>query len=485
MLKKEDIIFLESNGIKKEKVEEQIKKLENNNNFQELSAAATVKNGIYVPEDINTYISLYDRRKDEFDIEKFVPASGAATRMFKRLISFHKEPVLKNLNDGGFYSVKTTFEEIEKFAFFGELKKLNVQISGLDDMADKILYSGLNYAHIPKGLIEFHKYPGETRTAFEEHIIEAFNLFGEQDNIKIHFTISEEFRKGFDAKLKEIEERSGKKTNICFSYQERSTDTVAVYEDGNLVREEDGRLLLRPGGHGSLLQNLNKLDSDFIFVKNIDNVIHGDYLGETIPYKKLLGGILISLIDKISEIFGILTNTPSVGDIKNAVLFLNLKFGAGFTENTTIQELINFINRPVRVCAMVKNTGEPGGGPFWVKDSSGKENLQIVEKAQIDLSDPIQKQIFNDSTHFNPVDMVCYLKNTEGQKFDLNDFVDKNSFFITEKTHSGNIIKVFEHPGLWNGSMSDWLTLFVEVPLVTFNPVKELNDLLRKEHQPK
>ncbi|MDD3741872.1 MAG: DUF4301 family protein, partial [Bacteroidales bacterium] len=273
---------------------------------------------------------------------------------------------------------------------------------------------------------------------------------------------------------------------VDFSVQEKSTDTIAMYDDGSPARDEAGNLLLRPGGHGALIQNLNKIDADIIFIKNIDNLTHGDYLEETIPYKKLLGGLLIDIIEKNQIIYKNISSENYSGHIINAKNYLETELGADFSKTPNLrEEILRFINRPIRVCGMVKNTGEPGGGPFWVLNAYRTISLQIVEKAQIDLSIQDQNEKFMSATHFNPVDLVCYTKSPIGNKFNLNDFVDKNACFISEKTHMGKKIRVIEHPGLWNGAMANWLTVFVEVPLITFNPVKELNDLLRKEHQPK
>jgi hypothetical protein len=485
MLNKENILQLNSIGISESTVLEQFELLKKNDSFITISGAATPENGITKVDDIEKYVEIYDSESRNFHISKFVPASGAATRMFKRLIAFYQESNTENLHDGDFYSVKTTFEKNSEFAFFNELKSLSSDNDNMTSIANLILFDGLGYANLPKGLIDFHKYSDHSRTAFEEHIHEAIAMIDKSNPLDIHLTISREFFEKFNKKLMEIQKKEQLNINVSFSFQEPSTNTIAIYHDGSLVKEQDGKLLLRPGGHGALLQNLNKIDSDIVFIKNIDNVVHESFLSLTIKYKKLIGGILIEAIGKISHYYSELNKpNPSPAIIEEAILYLGTTFGARFNENSNIcEQLLKYLNRPIRVCGMVKNTGEPGGGPFWVIDSDGNESLQIVEKAQLDLSKPDQKEHFNNSTHFNPVDLVCYLKDPEGQKFDLNNFVDKEACFISEKTHFGKHIRVLEHPGLWNGAMSNWLTIFVEVPLVTFNPVKELNDLLRKEHQ--
>lgn len=486
MLSKDDVKYLNNLGITEEVALAQIELLKKNDSFLNISAPATPGKGIMIVEKPEKYIGIFDLASDKYKICKFVPASGAATRMFKRLISLHQEPNLKNLNDGGFYSVKSGFEQIENFAFFNNLKSCTSNLENLEDLAEKILYSGLGYAGIPKGLIEFHKYRNESRTAFEEHLYESVEMSKNGSEIDIHLTVSPEHEDAFKKNLSEIKDKTGLNINVSFSFQQKSTDTIALYEDGTLVRDNDGNLMLRPGGHGALLQNLNKLDADIIFVKNIDNLTHGDYLKETIQYKKMLVGILINIAEKISEIYKNITDTESNEIIKQNADYLEKEFGANFSKTDNLKmDVLTFLNRPIRVCGMVQNTGEPGGGPFWVKNSDSSVRLQIVEKAQINLNLKDQQEHFNGATHFNPVDLACYLKNPEGEKFDLNNFVDKNACFVSEKTHQGKNIRVLEHPGLWNGAMANWLTVFVEVPLITFNPVKELNDLLRKEHQPK
>ncbi len=487
MFTNDDINYLKSNGIESNQVKEQFDLLKKNNSYLCITAPATPERGIVKPVNVDSLIAAFDQKKSDYDICKFVPASGAATRMFKRLIGFHNSADLKNLHDGDIHSVNNTFKDISKFAFFEKFNSLNKENLDLRSMASIILYDGLNYSSLPKGLIDFHKYSDNSRTSFEEHLHEALAMSDETKPIDIHLTISREHFESFNNKLNEIQKAKDLKLNVSFSFQESSTNTIAIYSDESLVRDEIGNLLLRPGGHGALLQNLNKIDSDIIFVKNIDNVAHFDFIQDTVDNKKLLGGILIEAIGNVKNHFEILTaDNVSNDDIDKVCQYLISTFGIDFSgSKNIIDDLLNFLNRPIKVCGMVQNTGEPGGGPFWVKNKNGSESLQIVEKAQIDLSQQSQDDIFNQSTHFNPVDLVCYLKNPEGKKFDLNSFVDKNACFISEKTHQGKDIRVLEHPGLWNGAMANWITLFVEVPLSTFNPVKELNDLLKPMHQPK
>ncbi|MBN2777785.1 MAG: DUF4301 family protein [Bacteroidales bacterium] len=485
MLSKEDLSYLKNFGISEETANEQIELLKKTDSFLSIYAPATIENGIKSFDKIDKFLGIFDNSKDEYQICKFVPASGAATRMFKRLISYHQNPNFENLNEGDNYSVKYCFDNINEFAFHQKLKSCNIKIEAGKELAEAILYSCLGYAGIPKGLIEFHNYSEGSRTAFEEHLHEAIAIDPSRKT-DIHLTVSPEFVDDFKTKLKEIQTKTGIILNVSFSVQEKSTDTIALYNDGEIVRDQNENVMLRPGGHGALLQNLNKIDADIVFVKNIDNLTHTDYLDETIAYKKLLGGILIDILDKTKTINKTISGQPTPTEIEYAKSYLETEFGAVFGKTPDIKkEILEYINRPIRVCGMVKNTGEPGGGPFWVQNKNNSTSLQIVEKAQINLNDSTQQQHFNNATHFNPVDMVCYLKDQTGKKIDLNKYVDKNACFISDKTYNGKNIKVLEHPGLWNGAMSDWLTVFVEVPLETFNPVKELNDLLRKMHQPK
>jgi hypothetical protein len=485
MLSTGDLSYLKNIGISEESAKQQIDLLKKTDSFLSISAPATIGNGIKSFEKIDTFLSVFDNKKDDYKLCKFVPASGAATRMFKRLISYHQNPCIENLNEGDNYSVKYCFDNIDKFAFHQKLKTCNSEAEAGKELAEAILYSCLGYAGIPKGLIEFHNYPEGSRTAFEEHLHEAIAIDPSRKT-DIHLTVSPEFVDDFKTKLEEIQTKTGIVLNVSFSVQEKSTDTIALHDDGSIVRDENNNVLLRPGGHGALLQNLNKIDADIVFVKNIDNLTHADYLTETIAYKKLLGGILIDILDKTKTIYKTISGEPTQTQIDSAKTYLETEFGADFGKAGDIKkEILDYINRPIRVCGMVKNTGEPGGGPFWVQNINNTRSLQIVEKAQINLNDPTQLQHFNNATHFNPVDMVCYLKDQAGAKINLNNYVDKDACFISDKTHQGKNIKVLEHPGLWNGAMANWLTVFVEVPLETFNPVKELNDLLRKMHQPK
>jgi len=507
MFNEKDLAQFEAKGITASQVESQLELLKKGFPFLELDAAASVGNGIIAVEedDCRDYIKTWDTYCGSgHRILKFVPASGAASRMFKDLFAFLDAP----------YDTPSTpfekkfFEGLDKFAFYKELDEAcmtneNRSIQELvadgnyKQVVSNLLGSkGLNYGALPKGLLKFHRYNGCSRTPLEEHLVEgAMYASGSDGTVHLHFTVSPEHKELFralaDSNSKGLSRRFGIKYDISFSEQKKSTDTVASDLEGNPFRNEDGSILFRPGGHGALIENLNELDADVVFVKNIDNVVPDHLKTDTVTYKKLLAGILVSVQNRIFEYLRLLDSGKYTAD--------KLKTIADFVRNTLCcrkqglelmpaDELAAWLrsklNRPVRVCGMVRNVGEPGGGPFLAYNSDGTVSLQILESSQIDLADPVKKEMFTKGTHFNPVDLVCGLKGYKGEKFNLPDFVDGNTGFISSKSKNGRELKALELPGLWNGAMSDWNTLFVEVPLTTFNPVKTVNDLLRPQHQP-
>jgi hypothetical protein len=356
---------------------------------------------------------------------------------------------------------------------------------------------GLSYGNLPKGLILFHRYNDSSRTAMEEHLVEGAQYCRDTNgNLNLHFTVSSEHRVGFGKLVERVKEHYEShydvKINISFSEQKSSTDTIAVEMDNTPFRNPDGTLLFRPGGHGALLDNLNDINSDIVFIKNIDNVVPDRLKPQTVRYKKALAGLLLSYKGIIFDYIMKLHNDEYVDDeflhqvldfSKNELCILPPNSLNTNDLKELKRYLIDTLNRPIRVCGMVKNQGEPGGGPFWAKNTDGTTSLQIVESSQIDLNDQSITEIFNQSTHFNPVDLVCYLKDYKGEKFDLLKYRDPLTGFISVKSKDGRNLKAQELPGLWNGGMSNWNTIFVEVPLITFNPVKSVNDLLRDEHQ--
>lgn len=482
-----DLQQFESLGITIDKIQNLLEHFIKGFEFIQLDRPASIDDGIVAlgRKNAQEMIDLYDHHTNHLDIVKFVPASGAASRMFKDLFAYVDNPSEKCISH-------TALKKLDKFAFAEELKSIiSKRVSnytGLSNTAHFILEEdGLNYGHLPKGLIKFHRYEDEARTAFEEHLVEgALYSKGENNKVNIHFTISPIFESKIKAVIAVIQEKYEEKYkvkyNISYSEQEHHTDTLAVDMNNNPFREKNGNILFRPGGHGALIENLNKLDADMIFIKNIDNVVPDRIKDETIRYKKILAGELIHIQEVVTTILKKLDNGSSVSDIEE-VKQLEHELITDLTHKDE-DRLRKFLMRPIRICGMVKNQGEPGGGPFWVKGKNGEDNsLQIVESSQVDANNSTQVNIMKHASHFNPVDLVCWVKDYKGNKFDLTQFVDEETGFISYKSKYGKELKAQELPGLWNGAMADWITLFVEVPLVTFNPVKTMNDLLRDTHQ--
>lgn len=512
---KKDIAQIESKGISIEKIEEQLLLFEEGISPTILVEPATLNNGIKSlnNEIVSYYSNVFESQKNDLEILKFVPASGAATRMFKFLFEFLKNynPLEQSINS---YLNKTRQDEMrlfifgmDKFPFYDQVLS-RMKDEGHDfhnlnfnqkvwHFANTILDENqLNFGNYPKGLLPFHEYKNNVvSTAFEEHLFEIALYTSDNKDAKLHFTISEHFKDSFVQEFQRIEKKVEKKTEtefqIDFSYQQAVSDTIAVNSKNEPFRNHDGSLLFRPSGHGALLSNLNEIDADIIFIKNIDNVVVYKYKEDVATYKKVLAGTLLELQNKIFEYLNQLDSEKvSESLIEEITQFMcteiNVKLTRDYhkyTEKYKVDYIKNILNRPIRICGMVKNEGEPGGGPFWVRDQYGDVSLQIVESAQINDGNSSQKKIFEASTHFNPVDIVCGIKDYKGQKFNLKNFVDKDAAFITNKTKYGEAIKALELPGLWNGSMAFWTTVFVEVPIITFNPVKTVNDLLKLPHQ--
>ncbi len=512
MLSKKDINFLKENDINPRRIEKQIETIKSGKTYLDVDRPATAEDGIYVAskEEIDDYVRRYEEIQPSLKVTKFVPASGAATRMFRRMAHLRDhykgdmDDFLQVTSEKDFYSLKNTFDNLEKFAFYPELfKRFFRRGQSLEKILRKNEYGkvarmllskrGLNYLNIPKALVLFHKYPGHARTAFEEHLVEGKIYCKSKDNVvNIHFTIQGKhqrmFEKRFSYALKHFLKNDDVDFQLGFSEQSEATSSIAINKKGKLVRDKSKLPVLRPGGHGALIYNLNALEADIIFIKNVDNVAPDTIKHETVRYKKFLGGVLYSLRTRVFEILERLDQTPApegdewqeIMDFVENKLYYKCK---STDKSKAIAEIKLFLNRPMRVCGMVQNTSEPGGGPFWVKGKNGRKSLQIVEKNQINLDDEHINDLFEDSTHFNPVDIVCSIKDYKGNKFNLLNYRDEESGLVIEKTWEGKPIKSYEMPGLWNGGMSNWLTVFVEVPLITFNPVKELNDLLRMQHQ--
>lgn len=512
MYSTQDIKQLADLGIATSAIDAQIDDLKKGYPFLKIFGAATLDRGIMKIGDgeITAYVDEWKRYCGNNDahrpagrIVKFVPASGAASRMFKDLYEY------KNAPDSQLPAkeVKCFFDNIESFPFFDTLdgqcqarkhKSVRQLIAGADYRAVlEILLDkeAMAYGHLPKGLLDFHRYADEVRTPCAEHLVEGAMYAADTDKtVNLHFTVSPEhvelFKAHIDKLLGEYQKKLGVKFDVSFSVQKASTDTVAMDADGNIVRNADGSILFRPGGHGALIENLNDIDADIVFVKNIDNVVPDRLKQPTVEYKQLIAGVLVHTQKRIFEYLHRLdAGNVTSAEIDDMLLFANntLCIAPGenelYAQGRYAEYLHTLFNRPLRVCGMVKNEGEPGGGPYLTANADGTVSPQILESSQIDKSNSRAVECMQKAAFFNPVDLVCAVKDYRGNKFDLTAFVDRSTGFISEKSKQGVSMKVLELPGLWNGAMSNWNTIFVEVPLATFNPVKTVNDLLREQHR--
>ncbi len=505
MFSPKDLEQIAKKGISEDQIEKQLAEFKTGFPFLKLEAAASVDKGIMSPSetDIEKYVSEWNRYKEAGkDVVKFVPASGAASRMFKNMFAFL---------DADYDVPKTDFEKlffdsIEKFAFYDALNEVCKKNEGkgvkelIGDknfkavVANMLEAKGLNYGQLPKGLLLFHKYEDGARTPLEEHLVEGALYADCNGVVKIHYTVSPEHRALFEQKVSETkgkyEEKYNVRYDISFSEQKPSTDTIAANPDCTPFRNADGSLLFRPGGHGALIENLNEIPADVIFIKNIDNVVPDRLKDPTVKYKQVIAGVLVSLQEKAFEYLRLLDSGKYThSQLEEIIRFLQRDLCCRKTDIKELEdaELVIYLrkklNRPMRVCGVVKNVGEPGGGPFLTYNQDGTISLQILESSQIDKDNAEYMKMFAEGTHFNPVDLVCAVKNYKGEKFNLPEYVDRSTCFISSKSKNGKELKALELPGLWNGAMSDWNTVFVEVPLSTFNPVKTVNDLLREQHQ--
>jgi hypothetical protein len=511
MFRPEDISQINARGSNLETVKQQITNFKTGFPFLRITESASNYHGLIKlsESEIQKYITLFDEKiENGLHVLKFIPASGAASRMFKSLFT-----ALENLQTGAETDqvlkdkeVASFFNQLGQFAFYDDLKELAIKENQVIDKISHqkilemlLLERGLNYGNLPKGLLKFHKYPDGNRTPLEEHFVEgAWYSRNNADIVNLHFTVSPEHQQAFEKCVDEMkpayEKLFGVTYKIDFSQQKTATDTIAVSLDNEPFRNIDRSLLFRPAGHGALLENLNDLEADLVFIKNIDTVVPDQHKKTTIDYKKALAGVLLNLQDQTFYYQKMLKehhpNSLESAFYAEAANFLENVLNITPPNNqyySEKQELHRYFtkkfNRPVRVCGMVQNMGEPGGGPFFAVNSDGSVSLQIVETSQIDLKDQAQLAIAKNATHFNPVDLVCAIRNYSGKKYNLLDFSDPETGFISNKSKDGKELKAQELPGLWNGAMSDWNTLFVEVPASTFSPVKTVSDLLRKEHQ--
>jgi len=510
-----DLKQIKEMGLTPEKVLAQIESFKKGFPFARLNRPCTVGDGIHAlgKTDLERYADTCSEASLSGRAMRFVPASGAASRMFKSLLAVNNryekvtDKEISRENDSDHRAVQEFVRGLKRFAFYDDLRRALARNSmDLERLLEKGEYKpileallttrGLDLANVPKGLIPFHSYPGHNRTAFEEHLVEGAAYTQDRNGrVRLHFTVSPEHERSVRQHIESVRsryEKNGVSLRIEFSNQKASTDTIAVGMDNLPFRDRDAALVFRPGGHGSLLENLCDLSGDILFIKNIDNVLPDRLKEQTVTYKKALGGLLIELQ---KETFAYVQKLAS-GNVDRTLLGEMLGFMKDRLfimipdrlEQKSLEEQVRFIHsrldRPLRVCGMVKNEGEPGGGPFWVEQADGTCSLQIVESSQVDMGSPGQKKILGSSTHFNPVDLVCAVRDYTGEPFDLRRFVDPDTGLISIKSKDGKDLKALEHPGLWNGAMAFWTTVFAEVPLATFSPVKTLNDLLRKEHQP-
>ena len=498
-MKEQDLRQIAQRGISAEQIENQLKQFETGFPFLRLEAAAAVGNGIIAPtdEERRQYVQAWEQYKARGRrVVKFVPASGAASRMFKNMFAFVEAD----------YDVPTTdfekkfFNEIERFAFYDALNEVCKKNEGKDIKgllaagnykavaANMLRPEGLNYGQLPKGLLLFHRYEDGARTPMEEHLVEGALYAASGGEAHVHFTVSHEHMGFFKQKVAEkadvYAKRYGITYDISFSEQKPSTDTIAANADNTPFRNDDGTLLFRPGGHGALIENLNEIDADVIFIKNIDNVVPDRLKAETTEWKQVIAGVLVTLQRQAYDYLRLLDEGASDAQLAEIAQFVQKCLCIDPKGNKVDADYLRRkLNRPMRVCGVVKNVGEPGGGPFLTYNQDGTVSLQILESSQIDTNNEAYMKMFTQGTHFNPVDLVCAVRDYQGRPFNLPDFVDKTTGFISSKSKSGRELKALELPGLWNGAMSNWSTVFVEVPLGTFNPVKTVNDLLREQHQ--
>lgn len=517
MFDERDSAQLEDAGISLEEARRQIRLLDRPPAAILLHRPCTVGDGIQVLDEEQRQAARHQHedacRKGR--LLKVVPASGAASRMFQSLLAARAADGARTEDvrraaaqgDANASALLEFLAGLRKFAFFDQLRETLVRrgrsVEELEahgsfgEILDALLGPhGLDYASRPKGLLEFHRYAAETRTAFEEHLVEATEYVRDATGrCRIHFTVSPEHRSGFTARLQRsratYEKRYGVRFDVDFSLQKRSTDTLAVDEEGRPFRNADGSLLLRPGGHGALIVNLNDLHADLIHIQNIDNVVPDRLRPQTTQWKKILIGHLVGIQERSFALLEELHahEAPPPHLLERSREFARDAFAidvpAEVQRSSGLQRsfLADRLDRPLRVCGVVRNTGEPGGGPFWVRGKNGALTLQIVESAQVDADDATQREVFASATHFNPVSLVCGLRNWRGESFDLREFVDPEAVFIARKSKDGRGLKALERPGLWNGAMAEWNTVFVEIPGINFTPVKTVNDLLRPEHQ--
>lgn len=486
-----DLAQLAAHGLSAAEAESQLARLRRGRSWLRLARPCTLNDGIRILTDDHRP-ALLERFADaamEGRVVRFVPASGAATRMFQPLQAADAPELTLFL------------DEFERFPFADELTAVladrdhhpTAALHGRDLpllLGALLEPAGLDYARQPKGLLPFHRGPDGVRSAFVEHLAESARLVGAGNRARLHFTVSPEHRPRFEEQLKSwrprLEKTFGVSFAVDFSIQDPATDTLSLGPDDAPLRDSDGRLLLRPGGHGALLSNLANVEGDLLLIRNIDNVVPEKRQTDNLLWDRLLGGLLLELVDARRALLDLLRRTPDDPAVRRwATAFLRSELGMTLPGGELdAGQLAVLLDRPLRVCGMVRNSGEPGGGPFWVRGTDGVLSRQIVEAAQVNRDDPQQAAVFAAATHFNPVDVACNLRDSRGYPYDLPAFIDDEAAIVTEKVQNGQPVRVLERPGLWNGGMAGWHTIFVELPETTFNPVKTVFDLLRPAHQP-
>lgn len=506
MLNHNDQALLQKKGVSEQTLEAQLKRFATGFPYLKLAGSATVGHGItrLSPEEETQAVARWKQYlADGGEVMKFVPASGAASRMFKALFSFVDgnddvpapgSPVAELIDHADKLPFAAELDQVTTRLYGKNVAQLIAENRAKDVIAAIIRPEGLNYGQLPKALLTFHKYSDGVRTSLEEQLVEGSQTAATDGKVKLHFTVSADHRKLFEEKISAvvpaIEKKTGLKFDITMSEQKPSTDTVAATVDNQLFRNDNGDIVFRPGGHGALIENLNDIDSAVVFIKNIDNVVPDSLREPTIRYKQVIGGILILAHDKIVKYLDLIdSNAYTPADLEEMKHFLTSTLSISdprldsLSDHALAQLIRSKLDRPLRVCGMVRNEGEPGGGPFIAFNADGSASPQILESTQIDPASEAAQAMMKGATHFNPVDLVCYLKRPDGSAYYLPDYVDHNTGFISSKSFAGRELKALELPGLWNGAMSDWSTIFVEVPAATFNPVKTVNDLLRPAHQ--
>ena len=513
MLNQNDFSQLEQRQVSETQIEKQISRLRKGTKFINAVRPATIGDGITRLDEatLKSLTDTFDEDRQYYHFTKFVPASGAASRMFKDLFSFVEKyedtPTPPDFLESDTPAARF-INNVEKFAFFEQLDDLAKQKIGsgivqlkndgrfVDIVRLVLTDEGLNYGNLPKALLKFHKYGDGARLAIEEHFVEAAEYAQNSDKTAyLHFTVSPEHKPLFAAQIERLvpvyEAKYGTKYHVSMSVQKPSTDTVAIDDKGELFREKEGKILFRPGGHGALIENLDDIKEEIVFIKNIDNIAKENLAQNGFRYKKALASCLMQLQQRTFDYLNMLDEgnvsgselDEIMGFARTSLMIDIPEFVEDYSDIEKIDFLYAKLNRPMRVCGMVKNEGEPGGGPFWVSNSNDEVSLQIVESSQFDHSNARQEEIFKSATHFNPVDLVCGCRDYKGNNFKLSEFVDEETGFVSNKSKDGRELKALELPGLWNGAMADWITIFVEVPIETFNPVKTVNDLLKEMHQ--